>query len=157
MHDVDVDIHDLLADHQAIAIVWDISHVKDQRPDLTEEQAWQVLQAIEHDRFNDPMLETIRHVADNLYPIGKESLRRRIKSLLGEVEALPDREADDPAAYGEAAAKLDAIEMNVKGRKMPISRRKSASSWSAGRSTCGRWSKRSFTTSIPWPAPQAHN
>lgn len=115
VHTVDVDVHDLLADHQAIAIVWDVSHVKDQRPDLSEEQAWQVLQAVEHDRLNDPMLETIRHVADNLYPIGKESLRRRVKTLLGEIDALPDREADDPAAYGETAAKLDAIEMNVKG------------------------------------------
>lgn len=115
VHTIDVDVHELLADHQAIGIIWDVSHVKDQRPDLTEEQAWEVLQAIEYDRLNDPMLETIRLVADNLYPSGKEALRRRAKMLLSEIEVLPEREADDPAAYGEAAAKLDAIEMNVKG------------------------------------------
>jgi hypothetical protein len=109
------DLDDLLADHQAIAIVWDISHVKDQRPDLTEEQAWEVLRAIEHDRLNDPMLETIRLVAENLYPGGKETLRRRVKSLLAEIEALPERESDNPAAYGEAAVKLDMIEINAKG------------------------------------------
>jgi len=68
IHTVDVDIHELLADHQAIGIVWDTGHVKDQRPDLTEEQAWEVLHAIDYDRLNDPMLETIRLVAENLYP-----------------------------------------------------------------------------------------
>ena len=67
-HTIDVDIEEMLADHQAIAIVWDTSHVKDQRPDLSEEQAWEVLQAIEYDRLNDPMLETIRQLAENLHP-----------------------------------------------------------------------------------------
>ena len=43
-HRIDVDIDELLAGHHAIAIVWDIEHVKDQRPDLTDSQAWEVLQ-----------------------------------------------------------------------------------------------------------------
>ena len=64
------DLDDLLANQRAIAIVWDIQHVKDQRPDLGDEQAWEVLQECQqcHERLNDPMLETIRQVADNLYP-----------------------------------------------------------------------------------------
>jgi hypothetical protein len=63
-------IDDLLANQHAIAIVWDIQHVKDQRPDLGKAQAWEVLQECQrsHDRLNDPMLETIRQVADNLCP-----------------------------------------------------------------------------------------
>ena len=64
------DLDDLLANQRAIAIVWDIRHVKDQRPDLGDEQAWEVLQECRrcHDRLSDPMLETIRQAADNLYP-----------------------------------------------------------------------------------------
>jgi hypothetical protein len=64
------DLGGLLAEQQAIAIVWDIQHVKDQRPDLGDKQAWEVLQECRqcHERLNDPMLETIRQVADNLYP-----------------------------------------------------------------------------------------
>jgi hypothetical protein len=64
------DLHELLADQNAVAFVWDIQHVKDQRPDLCDEQAWAILQEClgRHDRLNDPMLETIRQVADKLYP-----------------------------------------------------------------------------------------
>ena len=70
MHTVDVDIGELLAEHQAIGIVWDIQHVKDQRPDLSDNQAWDVLHECQGcwDRLNDPMLETIRQVAENIYP-----------------------------------------------------------------------------------------
>ncbi len=76
----DVDIDELLAEHQAIAIIWDIQHVKDQRPDMDDEQAWEVLQECQqcHDRLNDPMLETIRQVAERLYP--QQRLERRGKA-----------------------------------------------------------------------------
>lgn len=116
-YEFDIDMDELLADNLAIGIVWDTSHVKDQRPDLTDEQAWQVLQECQSswDRLNDAMLETIRQVAGNLYPTGKEGLRRRIHALLREVESLPERESDNPAAYGEAAAKLDALNIAAKG------------------------------------------
>jgi hypothetical protein len=111
------DIYELLDEQHAIALIWDTSHVKDQRPDLTEEQAWEVLQECQSswDRLNDPMLETIHQVAENLYPTGKEALRRRIRSLLSQVESLPERESDNPAAYGEVAAKLDALDTAAKG------------------------------------------
>jgi hypothetical protein len=116
-HEFDIDMDEMLADNLAIGIVWDIGHVKDQRPDLTDEQAWEVLQECQSswDRLNDPMLETIRQVAENLHPTGKEALRRRIRALLSEVESLPERECDNPAAYGEAAAKLDALNTVAKG------------------------------------------
>src|SRR4051794_13600103 len=66
MYQIDVDIDELLAEHKAIGIVWDIQHVKEQRPDLTDEQAWEVLKECERcwDRSNDPMLDTIRKEAE---------------------------------------------------------------------------------------------
>jgi hypothetical protein len=114
---VEVDIDELLADHQAIGIVWDIQHVQDQRPDLSDEHAWEVLQECQRcwERLNDPMLETIRQVAANLYPTGKEALRRRAHSLLNALESLPEREVDNPAAYGAVAAQLDDLEAAAKG------------------------------------------
>jgi hypothetical protein len=111
------DIDDLLADQHAIAIVWDIQHVKDQCPELTDEQAWEVLQECQQnwERLSDPMLEMIRQVAENLYPSSKEALRRRVRSLLSALESLPERELDNPAGYGEVAAKLDTLEAQAKG------------------------------------------
>lgn len=45
MHDIN--IHELLADRKQIAIVWSVEDVQEVRPDLTDEQAWEVLQAVE--------------------------------------------------------------------------------------------------------------
>ncbi|OWK46455.1 hypothetical protein [Fimbriiglobus ruber] len=66
-----IDIDQLLVEHQAIAQVWDTSHVRDQRPDLTDEQAWEVLQECDRfwDRLNDPMRATIRRVTEYFYPV----------------------------------------------------------------------------------------
>ena len=47
IHTVDVDIHELLAEHKAVALVFTIADVKKLRPDLTDEQAWEVLQMFE--------------------------------------------------------------------------------------------------------------
>jgi hypothetical protein len=41
-------IHRLLAKHHQIAVIWCVDDVIDIRPDLTDEQAWEVLQAAEH-------------------------------------------------------------------------------------------------------------
>jgi hypothetical protein len=111
-HALDLDLPELLAQNQALGIIWDSRHVQDQRPDLTAEQAWEVLQACQSNcaRLNDLMREVIRQVAENLYPTGKDGLRRRLHALLREVESLPEREADNPAAYGEVGAKLDALD-----------------------------------------------
>jgi len=70
LHQEDIDLDELLAEHHAIPIVWDIRHVGDQRPDLDDAQAWAVLQLCRErwDRLNDPMLETIRDAAEALYP-----------------------------------------------------------------------------------------
>jgi len=119
MHQADVDIGELLAEHHAIPIVWDSQHVRDQRPDLTDEQAWEVLQECQRswERLNDPMLETIRQVADNLFPQlkGKAALRASLARIERRIEALPEDECTDPAAYGSVAAELDTVATLVKG------------------------------------------
>ncbi len=43
----DVDIHALLAENRMIAHIWGIEDVQEARPDLDDDQAWQVLQAVE--------------------------------------------------------------------------------------------------------------
>jgi len=60
-----------------VAIVWDISDVKSERPDLTDEQAMEVLQDISkhHDADLGVCWETIRVVADNLFPKAESTIK----------------------------------------------------------------------------------
>jgi len=44
----EVDVHDLLARRKQIAVIWDVKDVREVRPDLTDEQAWEVLQQTRH-------------------------------------------------------------------------------------------------------------
>jgi hypothetical protein len=113
----DLDLKALLAKDRRIALVFDTEQVKALRPHLDDDQAWEVLQQFEAacEDCQEPMLETIRKLADSAYPDDKAVLRERINRLAKEVEALPDRERSNPAAYGEAATKLDAIEAELKG------------------------------------------
>jgi hypothetical protein len=119
IHQVDVDIDELLENHHAIGIVWDVHHVIDQRPDLNHQQVWEVLQQCQNgwERLNDPMLETIRQQADDLFPKlkGKAALRAQLARIERRIEALPDDECTDPAAYGSVSAELDAVSTLVKG------------------------------------------
>lgn len=66
----DIDIHALLETRQQIAIVWSIEDVQHQRPDLTDEQAWDVLQQCKraHDCNYGFTWDLIDYVADDLYP-----------------------------------------------------------------------------------------
>jgi hypothetical protein len=50
----DIDLHELLANRRQIASIWSIEDVQSIRPDLSEEQAWEVLQAA--DRHHDATL-----------------------------------------------------------------------------------------------------
>jgi hypothetical protein len=43
----DIDIHALLAERRQIADIWSIEDVQEVRPDLTDDQAWEVLQRAE--------------------------------------------------------------------------------------------------------------
>jgi hypothetical protein len=64
-----VDIHDLLARRRQIAAIWSIEDVQSIRPDLSEEQAWEVLQQV--DRNKDAELGitwlTLEMAAEHLF------------------------------------------------------------------------------------------
>lgn len=63
-------LHELLARRRQIAHVWSVEDVLEVRPDLDEDQAWQVLQLV--DRNKDATIgitwETLEAAAEALYP-----------------------------------------------------------------------------------------
>jgi hypothetical protein len=71
----DINIHALLAERKQIAAIWSIEDVQQVRPDLTDEQAWQVL---EHaDRKHDAELGinwlTLECIAEDLFDDAPET------------------------------------------------------------------------------------
>jgi hypothetical protein len=65
----EIDVHKYLAQSQQIAIVWSTEDVKEVRPDLTDAQAWEVLQLVErsHDANFGICWETLDYAAHTLY------------------------------------------------------------------------------------------
>ena len=63
------------------------------------------------------MRETIRHVAEDMFPKlkGKARLRAKLAQILSKIEGLPEDECTDPAAYGFVGAELDNVTTLVKG------------------------------------------
>ncbi len=117
MHEIDIE--DLLAAKRLIAVVWNVQLVLDERPDLTDDEAWTVLQAC-HPHFEeitDAMRETVRQQADGLFPRpkGKAALRVQLARIERLIEALPEDERTDPAAYGSVGAALDTVATLGKG------------------------------------------
>ena len=70
----DVDINDhveqLLAQHHKIAVIWGTDDVMELRPDLSEDQAWEVLQLAmdKHDASYGIDWTTLEIFAEVLYP-----------------------------------------------------------------------------------------
>ena len=117
MHEIDIE--HLLTANQLIGITWKAQLVLDERPDLTDDQAWTVLQACQahFEEFTDLMMKTIRQRADSLFPKlkGKAALRAQLAQIEKQIDALPEHDCTDPAAYGSVAAALDTIATLVKG------------------------------------------
>jgi hypothetical protein len=65
----EIDLHELLATDRKIAVVWCIEDVQEVRPDLTDEQAWEVLQQVKHthDCNYGITWDTLEIIAQNLY------------------------------------------------------------------------------------------
>jgi hypothetical protein len=65
-----VDIHALLEERRQVAVIWGIADVQGQRPDLTDGQAWEVLQQCRrvHDCSVGFTWELIDCVADDMFP-----------------------------------------------------------------------------------------
>jgi hypothetical protein len=49
----DIDVHSLLAERRQIAHIWSIEDVQHLRPDLDDDQAWEVLQAAKDSHEGD--------------------------------------------------------------------------------------------------------
>jgi hypothetical protein len=75
----EIDVHKLLAQSGQIAIVWCIEDVKEVRPDLTDDQAWEVLQLVErsHDANFGVSWETLDSAAHSLFGDAAKKKQRR--------------------------------------------------------------------------------
>ncbi len=68
--EIDVDIHELLAENRQIAHIWGVDDIKTFRPDLNADQAWRVLQTVEERLYYDVGItwDVVETVAGELYP-----------------------------------------------------------------------------------------
>ena len=74
-------VHELLAKHHRIAAIWSTDDMRDIRPHLTEDQAWEVLQQVgdHHDAEWGINWTTLQTVADDLFPQPESSQAARRK------------------------------------------------------------------------------
>ena len=65
----DIDFHALLAERSQIAIIWSIEDVQEVRPDLSQDQAWEVLQVVSrrHDATLGVTWETLDYASQSLF------------------------------------------------------------------------------------------
>ena len=68
--DVNLHVHQLLAKHRRIAAIWCIKDLKAVRPDLTDDQAWEVLEQVghKHDAEYGINWTTLEVTAADLFP-----------------------------------------------------------------------------------------
>jgi hypothetical protein len=68
-NEIDIDIHELLAENRQIAHIWVVDDVKTLRPDLDDEQAWSVLQKVADRLHYDVGItwDVVETTADELY------------------------------------------------------------------------------------------
>lgn len=70
-----LDIHAILAERHQIAVIWSVEDVQEVRPDLSDEQAWQVLQNADrrHDATIGINWDTLECHADMLFGAAPET------------------------------------------------------------------------------------
>jgi hypothetical protein len=68
------DIYNILASRRQIAIVWSTHDVQEVRPDLTDDQAWEVLQQVEHQQDASIGITwlTLKCVAEDLFGLPRD-------------------------------------------------------------------------------------
>lgn len=66
----ELDVHELLAGRQQIADIWCVEDVQSVRPDLTDDEAWEVLLEVKrhHDANFGITWDVLERHADQLYP-----------------------------------------------------------------------------------------
>lgn len=72
----EVDVHALLGRRRQVAIVWSVEDVLHVRPDLSADQAWEILLLVRdrHDAEQGVCWETLWAGAEALYPQAGEAL-----------------------------------------------------------------------------------
>lgn len=65
----DMQIHELLASRKKIAVIWCVDDVQCVRPDLSDDQAWEVLKLVEkcHDCTCGITWDTLEITAESLF------------------------------------------------------------------------------------------
>jgi hypothetical protein len=73
IYEAELDLHEALAKQREIAVIWAIEDVQTVRPDLNEDQCWQVLQSVHdhHDATIGMNWETLESWADNQFPVSE--------------------------------------------------------------------------------------
>lgn len=108
--ETDIDVHELLAENRQIAHIWGIDDVKQQRPDLGDDEAWAVLQAVEEqlDSSHGITWDTVKLIADELYP---EKTERRWQ---GRIDVLVENYTREAAIehFEEMAAHVEGDAVN---------------------------------------------
>lgn len=69
MNDTKINIHAVLAERQQIALIWSIEDVLEVRPDLSDDQAWEVLKIVDrrHDATCGVTWDTLAYIAAELF------------------------------------------------------------------------------------------
>jgi hypothetical protein len=67
-----IDVHRVLETRKQVAVIWSLDDVQQTRPDLNDDQSWQVLQRCihAHDCNYGFSWDLISFVADSLFPEG---------------------------------------------------------------------------------------
>lgn len=70
-----IDLHDILARQREIAIIWGVEDVQSVRPDLSDDQAWEVLKFAQrgHDASLGFNWECLEIAAESLYGLADDS------------------------------------------------------------------------------------
>ena len=65
----ETDIHELLAERRLIGLLWGVEDVQEVRPDLSDDQCWQVLQQVDHHKDAELGInwQTLEFVAEQLF------------------------------------------------------------------------------------------
>lgn len=97
-HTEEVDVHALLAEHQAIALVWDAEQLLSHYPHLSKGQAWEVLQECERNYKGEEGLawDDIAEAVTEMFPDPEERQAERVGRFFRAVEHY--RCGDWPAA-----------------------------------------------------------
>lgn len=88
----DIDIHELLSQNRQIAHIWGVEDVLEVRPDLGEEQAWEVLKECDRqlDSLHGLCWDDIKRVATDLFGMRGERLAKCSRSLAEYGDDLPE-------------------------------------------------------------------